>query len=155
MLFGLSLTTNNLIFSCRQQPQPMANSQTSPAGDRPSLAGANHTLMATSIPRKNDEPPMSPRPPTSAPQPRNRRSRRHPEPDWSAMVRSQVRESQRTGQACDRCKVSTLPIFSHDPPQKPGCSSLLTFYSSSSANSAAIHIQTGVCPALPSESPAA
>lgn len=42
---------------------------------------------------------------------RPRRKKDDPEPDYSAIVREQVRNSTRTGQACDRCKVCYIILF--------------------------------------------
>ncbi|KAJ5601909.1 hypothetical protein N7510_011443 [Penicillium lagena] len=50
-------------------------------------------------------------------QPRSRRSRHEPEPDWSEQVREQVRNSRRTGQACDRCKLRKMRC----DPRPTGC----------------------------------
>lgn len=72
----------------------------------------HHDLMISPLPTQNEHPSMPHQPHICALQPRSRRNRRHPEPDWSAMVRAQIRGSQRTGQACDRCKVSNnLPSY--------------------------------------------
>jgi hypothetical protein len=43
---------------------------------------------------------------TNRPPRRPRRSKNSPEPDYSAMVQNQMSATNRTGQACDRCKVS-------------------------------------------------
>lgn len=52
--------------------------------------------------------------PEEAPQPkkqkRTRRKRHEPEPDYSAIIREQMKSTSRTGQACDRCKVSFPPL---------------------------------------------
>lgn len=43
---------------------------------------------------------------------RPRRKKDEPEPDYSAIIRDQVKNATRTGQACDRCKVSaSLPSY--------------------------------------------
>jgi hypothetical protein len=44
---------------------------------------------------------------------RPRRKKNEPEPDYSAIIRKQVKNATRTGQACDRCKVSkpVCPCF--------------------------------------------
>lgn len=44
--------------------------------------------------------------------PRKRRRKGDPEPDHSALVREKTAKSNRCGQACDRCHVSSYPLFS-------------------------------------------
>ncbi|RMJ23807.1 hypothetical protein PHISP_05328 [Aspergillus sp. HF37] len=39
---------------------------------------------------------------------RPRRKKNEPEPDYSAIIRKQVKNATRTGQACDRCKVKRM-----------------------------------------------
>lgn len=47
--------------------------------------------------------------PQAKKQKRQRRKKDEPEPDYSAIIRDQVKNTTRTGQACDRCKVSPPP----------------------------------------------
>lgn len=46
--------------------------------------------------------------------PKTRRRKGDPEPDYSGMTREVLKKNQRTGQACDRCKV--CPITDLCPP---------------------------------------
>lgn len=42
---------------------------------------------------------------------KQRRGKNSPEPNYSEMVQDQMSTTNRTGQACDRCKVSWFPYF--------------------------------------------
>lgn len=62
-----------------------------------------------------------------------RRGKNSPEPNYSELVQGQMSSTNRTGQACDRCKVS-LPEFAlHSGPIKPS-----NFLSTASIASTAI-----------------
>jgi hypothetical protein len=42
--------------------------------------------------------------------PGNRRPREGEDPDYSGNIQKKLKASNRAGQACDRCKVSRLPL---------------------------------------------
>ncbi|KAJ5808632.1 hypothetical protein N7474_009901 [Penicillium riverlandense] len=82
------------------------------------LMAASTTTTTTTTATTNSTPISNPDEVSgTTSQPRSRRSRHEPEPDWSEQVREQVRNSRRTGQACDRCKLRKMRC----DPRPTGC----------------------------------
>ncbi|EEP76907.1 predicted protein [Uncinocarpus reesii 1704] len=53
----------------------------------------------------------APSPIQRRPTKKQRRGKNSPEPDYSAMVQGQMAGIHRTGQACDRCKPLSRPVY--------------------------------------------
>lgn len=78
--------------------------EASPAGSR-SIDTGNQTDTPGSKRRTTASSPEDANEPPTKKRRRPRRRKDEPEPDYSAIIREQVKCSTRTGQACDRCKV--------------------------------------------------
>lgn len=77
-----------------------ATSWALPVSPQVTVTSQEDTVEASGPKRKSGNPDME-----ESPRPKTRRRKGDPEPDYSDMTREVLKKNQRTGQACDRCKV--------------------------------------------------
>ena len=94
-------TPTNSPGNLTETPQSICHCTTEPVASNPNPA---KRPLPSPEPEQEEEIPMKKK--------RLRRKKDQPEPDYSAIIRAQVQNAKRTGQACDRCKVcpSLLPL---------------------------------------------